>query len=152
MSKEDRPDFILDMARNCVAFRTRLINRVVTAVYDDALRCLGVRAGQINILVGLSLFGPSRPLDISRILRMDPSTVSRNVERMEKKGWLESVAGEDGRSRKIGVTRAGVGILERAYPAWRDAQEKASSILGPDVVAAVRELGDKLFGLDLGTE
>ena len=40
------------MARECIAVRVRLINRVITALYDEALRPFGLRISQANILVG----------------------------------------------------------------------------------------------------
>ena len=57
MKKETQnttPDLI---AQDCIADRMRLLNRVVTKIYDDALRSLGIRTGQLNILV---VTAPSR--------------------------------------------------------------------------------------------
>ena len=39
------------MSRECLVVRLRLLNRVVTNIYDDALRPWGVKASQLNILV-----------------------------------------------------------------------------------------------------
>ena len=35
--------------KNCLAVRLRLLNRVVTNLFDDALRPHGVKASQLNI-------------------------------------------------------------------------------------------------------
>ncbi|MFC1836152.1 MarR family winged helix-turn-helix transcriptional regulator [Thermodesulfobacteriota bacterium] len=71
-----------ELARDCIAVRVRLINRVITAIYDEALRPFGVKASQMNILVAVSAFGPAKPVNVCRVLHLDPSTMSRNVERM----------------------------------------------------------------------
>jgi hypothetical protein len=42
------------MARECIAVRVRLINRVITALYDEALRPFVLRISQANILSAIS--------------------------------------------------------------------------------------------------
>ena len=40
--------------RECVAFRIRKLNRLVTAIYDDALAEAGLKTSQFTILVALA--------------------------------------------------------------------------------------------------
>src|SRR5713101_10188441 len=87
------------IAHNCIAVRLRLLNRVVTNLYDDALRPLGLKVSQLNILVVAAKLGLARPAKVCDILQLDTSTLSRNVERMRTKDWLEVVAGEDARTQ-----------------------------------------------------
>ena len=49
----------------------RLLNRVVTKTYDDALRPLGIKTSQLNILVVTARLGLARPAEISDRLKMD---------------------------------------------------------------------------------
>src|SRR5881409_628547 len=49
------------IARTCIAVRLRLLNRVVTNFYDDALRPLGLKVSQLNILIVTAKPGPARP-------------------------------------------------------------------------------------------
>src|SRR3954451_12375489 len=44
------PGLVDRIAGECIAVRVRLINRVVTAIYDEALRPFGLRVSQANIL------------------------------------------------------------------------------------------------------
>src|SRR5438094_2431370 len=87
------------IARDCIAVRLRLLNRVITNLYDDALRPLGLKVSQLNILVVTAKLGLTRPAQVCELLQLDTSTLSRNVERMraKPKGWLEVVPGEDAR-------------------------------------------------------
>src|SRR4029077_5783627 len=78
------------MARECIAVRVRLINRVITALYDEALRPFALRISQANILSAVAHLGRSRAPQCPRILRIERSTLSRDVELMKQKGWLES--------------------------------------------------------------
>ena len=125
------------IARECLAVRLRMLNRVVTNIYDDALRPLGVKASQLNILVVTAKLGLARPADVCDRLQLDISTLSRNAERMKAKGWLEVVSDDDGRAQPFRLTAKGRRLLERAMPAWEEAQEKVKKLIGADAVAAI---------------
>src|SRR6266446_10432035 len=92
------------IARNCIAVRLRLLNRIVTNLYDDALRPLGLKVSQLNILVVTAKLGLAQPAKVCDLLQLDPSTLSRNVERMRARGWLEGVPGEDARTQPLRLT------------------------------------------------
>src|SRR5215510_13455298 len=122
------------IARDCIAMRLRLLNRVVTKLYDDALRPLRLKTSQVNILVAAWKLRLANPLQVCEILQMDPSTLSRNVERMRSKGWLEVVPSKDGREQPFRLTGKGQQLLEKAVPRWQAAQQKAQELLGSGAV------------------
>ncbi len=121
-----------------------MINRVVTNIYDQALRPLGVKTSQLNILVVAAKMGLARPADVSERLHIDVSTLSRNVERMRNKGWLEVVADEDARAHPFRITTKGRKLLERARPAWQSAQNRVKKLLGTEIVATLSEATERL--------
>ncbi len=118
------------IASECVAVRLRMLNRVITNVYDDAFRPLDLKVSQMNILVAAAKMGTARPMEVCERLHLDVSTLSRNVERMKARGWLEVVPDEDGRSQPFRLTPRGRKLLEKAIPAWREAQQQVKKILG----------------------
>jgi DNA-binding MarR family transcriptional regulator len=122
----------------CIATRLRMANRVITNVYDDALRPLGLRVTQMLMLVVAENRGLIRQSEVGTELQLDDSTLSRNLERMRASGWLEEVAGEDARVHSYRLTEAGRGLLAKAIPAWRSAQEQAKCLLGDAAVKALR--------------
>ena len=132
------------MARECLGMRMRALNRVVTQIYDRALLPLGLKASQLNVLVAAGKFGLARPLEVCRVLRLDASTLSRNVERMKTKGWLESADDEDARSQPFRLTASGKRLLERAMPAWERAQRKAGLLLGEKGMALLNDVTKNL--------
>jgi DNA-binding MarR family transcriptional regulator len=132
------------IARDCIAVRVRALNRAVTAVYDEALRPHGLRVGQLNLLVAIARFGTARPGDLCRLLRMEKSTLSRDVELMRRNGWLEIDGSAGGRARPLRLTAAGQALLEAALPAWQAAQARARTLLGDDGVAALSRVVDAL--------
>src|SRR6516165_5084517 len=132
------------IARTCTALRLRLLNRVVTNLYDDALRPLDLKVSQLNLLVVAAKLGLAQPAKVCELLQLDTSTLSRNVERMRAKGWLEAVPGEDARTQPFRLTAQGRKLLERAIPAWERIQRRATQVLGDDWIALFGEAASKL--------
>jgi DNA-binding MarR family transcriptional regulator len=132
------------VAASCIAVRLRLLNRVVTNLYDGALRPLGLKVSQMNVLVVTAKLGVARPSQVSELLHLDISTLSRNVDRMMAKGWLEAVPEEDARTQPFRLTGRGRELLERAIPAWEKAQEQAAELLGEPGVALLDEAAKRL--------
>src|SRR5258708_26346951 len=132
MDKPSHDQIIDTIARTCVAVRLRLLNRVVTNIYDDALRPLGLKASQLNILIVTAKLGLARPATVCEILQLDTSTLSRNVERMRARGWLEVVPDEDARTQPFRLTPQGRRLIEKAVPAWEEPQRHATALLGDD--------------------
>lgn len=123
-----------DIAGQCIAVRLRMLNRVVTNIYDDTLRPRGLKVSQMNILVAAARMGTARPTEVCEHLQLDVSTLSRNVERMKARGWLEVVPDKDGRSQPFRLTSQGRRLLDKAIPSWEQAQERVRNLLGNDVV------------------
>ncbi len=144
MDSPERIPEIDTIARTCIAVRLRLLNRVVTNLYDDALRPLGLKVSQLNILVVTAKLGLAQPARVCDILQLDASTLSRNVDRMRARGWLEVVPGEDARTQPFRLTPQGKRLLERAVPAWERAQQQAAELLGKDGVALLAKAAGKL--------
>jgi DNA-binding MarR family transcriptional regulator len=147
MDAERMQRMIDKIAGECVAVRLRTLNRVITNIYDNALRPLDLRVSQMNILVAGAKLGTARPLDVCDYLHLDVSTLSRNVERMRARGWLEVVPDKDGRSHPFQLTPQGRKLLEKAVPAWKEAQKEVTRVLGEgfvrDLNRAVERVGDE---------
>ncbi len=114
----------------CLAVRVRMLNRTITTIYDDALRPLGLTAGQLNVLVVITTRDAISPSEIARRLNMEKSTVSRNIERMRKNGWLTVTAADAGHKQQLTLTRSGRTLLVQSVPVWEEAQTKARATLG----------------------
>ncbi|HMF15787.1 MAG TPA: MarR family winged helix-turn-helix transcriptional regulator [Gemmataceae bacterium] len=151
MDKQRSSRIIDAIAGSCIAVRLRLLNRVVTKLYDDALRPLGLKVSQLNILVATAKLGLGRPARVCEILQLDASTLSRNVERMRARGWLEAVPGEDARTQPFRLTAQGRRLLEKSVRAWEEAQSQATELLGKEGLALLNEAARKLGMLESKT-
>jgi len=140
MDKKEAAKLGMMFASDCIAFRVRALNRVVTNLYDAALKPFGITVNQTTILAMLALVGAAGPGRIGQALVMEKSTVSRNVERMRKNGWIAITQEEGGKAQTITVTDAGRKLLSALCPEWEKAQAEATSLLGKEGVAAVKSL------------
>lgn len=123
------------MGGECLAMRARLISRVVSRIYDDVLRPQGLKVSQMSILAVIAGLGEADPSEISRMLELDASTVSRNVRRMTTKGWIKPSPKGDRRAHQLELTPEGEDVLLKAFPRWQEAQAKAAEVLGKENVA-----------------
>jgi DNA-binding MarR family transcriptional regulator len=122
---------------NCVGYRVRMLSRVVTGIYDEAFGPLKLKISQFTILVALDLRGPSTAVGLCRLLMMDKSTASRNLQRLRRRGWISPVENRDGSGQNLSLTRDGTQVLQDAYPLWRKAQREATRRLRADGLNAL---------------
>ena len=145
MEEMQSNDPTLDViAEECLVVRMRLLNRVITKIYNDALRGNGLTASQMNILVLVARRRKVRPAQVCDLLKMDVSTLSRNMERMRARGWI-LIEGDpdDGRAHQFALSRSGRKLLDRAAPAWAQAQEKAKELPGPTGATALARAAER---------
>lgn len=140
---EKQMEMVNAIAGNCLSVRLRLLNRMVGAIYDDALRPHGIKASQGNILVAVAAHGRTTSRQLCRVLHMDASTFSRALARLKKNGWLQVSQSGEGKVLNVEVTREGFEKIELFYPDWQRAQQKAAEVLGASVAEVLVAAGNK---------
>lgn len=138
------PASILEIAENtssaCMATRVRQLSRIVTRVYDDALRPLGITGSQYTLLAQLASRDGITAVEIGGDLDIEKSTLSRNLKRLLALGHLIMDPPAGRRGRGLHLTPKGQAVLKDAYPIWQSAQMKANTALGADSRAKLDEL------------
>ncbi len=143
-SKQADHDLARSMAMDCIAVRVRRLHRVVSRIYDDALRPHGLTTAQLNLLVAITALDSVSPTALCERLDLEKSTVSRNVERMAREGWVLAQTAEDGRERLLSTTRQGRSLLRRVRSDWDAAQKRAKKLLGRDGTRGLFQAADAL--------
>lgn len=137
-----------DMACNCLMGRARLVARVITGIYDEMLLPFGLKASQLNLLVVVAQEGPVRRTDIGRLLHLDRSTLTRNLQVMLNNDWIAEVQDHsDARGLPLKLTRKGATLLAEVVPAWRKAQRRAEALLGDDGTSVLKKVSGSLLGV-----
>ncbi len=130
------------VAQHCIASRLRRLNRVVTNIYNAELTALGITASQFNILTALANMQPTSAAEISRVLHLEKSSLSRNLELMRRNGWIESKA--QARLVQLWISAKGEVIYSKAFPSWERAQNKCHELFGPEITKNLQSASENL--------
>jgi len=127
-------------ASTCLATRVRQLSRIVTRVYDDALRPLGITGSQYTLLAQLASRDGITAVEIGGDLDIEKSTLSRNLKRLLALGHLVMDPPAGRRGRGLHLTPKGQAVLKDAYPIWQGAQVKANTAMGSECRAKLDEM------------
>ena len=118
----------------CAYANLKLVTRVVSGVYDEALRPCGLRASQLALMWAILAL---EPVDLGRlgtVTLTDQTTLSRTIATLRTAGLVSVRAGEDRRVKIVQLTAAGRARFRAAMPLWEVAQKRASDFLSLDEV------------------
>ncbi|MES1929985.1 MarR family transcriptional regulator [Salinisphaera dokdonensis CL-ES53] len=130
--------------RGCTNFKLRQLGRVVARHYDDYLGQAGLKGTQYSLLSQVVTAGPLRAGELARVMRLDNSTLTRTLDTLERQGWIVRRVGEDGRSRVIEATDAGIARRDEAKRCWKQAQQSLNARIGEAEVVRLHQLLDEL--------
>jgi DNA-binding MarR family transcriptional regulator len=129
---------------SCACFNLRKATRAVTQLYDEMLRPAGLRVTQFSLLVAVRVAEPVGVTRLAELTVMDRTTLTRNLELLQKQGLIEVAAGADRRSRIVTITAEGNAAIAEALPYWKKAQLHVVNSLGQerwaDMLTDLREL------------
>ncbi len=127
-------------ANACIATRVRQLSRIVTRVYDDAMRPLGITASQFTLLTQLASRDGITAVEIGGDLDIEKSTLSRNLKRMLALTLITMDPPAGRRGRGLHLTPKGQAVIKEAYPVWLSAQQKAVAFMGQETRATLDSL------------
>jgi DNA-binding MarR family transcriptional regulator len=129
--------------QGCTNLKLRQLMRRVAQHYDAEVGKTGLRGTQYSLLSYVAKLGPVRPVDLAAVMKVDASTLTRNLRPLIAAGYVTLDAGPDARSRLVNVTGAGRDKRQEAQRRWRVAQEALNERLGAARVVALHALLDE---------
>jgi DNA-binding MarR family transcriptional regulator len=133
--------------QGCTNLKLRQLMRRVTQRYDAEVGKTGLKGTQYSLLSYVLKLGPVRPGELAREMKIDASTLTRNLRPLIDAGWVTLGAGADGRSRLVAITPAGRDKRQEAQRRWRVAQESLNQTLGVERAVALHALIDDCMQL-----
>ena len=121
----------------CAYNNLKVMTRVVSSIYDEELRPVGLRASQLALLWAIRAM---EPVDFGRLgstTFTDQTTLSRTVALLKKAGLVSVRVGDDRRVRVISLTPKGVERFAVAMPLWDRAQTRADALLSLEDLRSV---------------
>jgi DNA-binding MarR family transcriptional regulator len=114
----------------CTCANLRRAARAVSRLYNRELRPAGIEITQFTLLMTLERTGEIPQGRLAKILALDSTTLTRLLDLVQKRGWVQVKEGDDRRFRMIRLTRAGQEKYRRTLPHWKRAQDRMQSALG----------------------
>jgi DNA-binding MarR family transcriptional regulator len=133
--------------QGCTNLKLRQLMRRVAQLYDAEVGRAGLKTTQYSLLSYVAKLGPLRPVDLARGMKIQASTLTRNLSPLIEAGWVRLEPGPDARSRLVTVTEAGRQKRQEAQRHWRIAQEAVNERLGARRVVALHALLDECMEL-----
>ena len=134
------------IAEVCLCQNVRRAARAISRMFDEALAPIGIKSSQFNILIAIAARESSSAAEISSLLAMDRTTLSRNLKPLRTAGYLTCAGGAGRRADSVTLTATGENLLARAAPLWRTAQSGLTQRLGSSIASQL------LAGLDAATQ
>ncbi|MCA2988717.1 MarR family winged helix-turn-helix transcriptional regulator [Gemmatimonas sp.] len=123
----------------CNHLALRQTMRLVGQLYDAELAPSGLKTTQFSMLTILAREGPLTVHALAQHMLVDRTTLTRNLQPLEREGWLEMATGKDRRQRVISLTAAGRAKRKEAHPLWGRAQRRFEEAVGGGQAEALRE-------------
>ncbi|WP_417309664.1 MarR family winged helix-turn-helix transcriptional regulator [Devosia sp.] len=120
----------MDDFTRCMVSNTRMAARAITRRYDAYARPFGITATQFSLLGTLVSAGSQSVSELAERHGFERTTLTRNLDRLQKLGLIESRPAAQGNGRVCALTEKGEGLKDDLLPVWRRAQAEIRAELG----------------------
>lgn len=124
----------------CIAGRLRMLSRIITGRYNEAFATEGVTFAQAGLLMRIFAQPGIRQTALSAQLQIEKSAMSRDVQLLQKNGWLT-----DNRRNGLFLTDEGVALAKRCHKIWKILNAQIRDELGPDAVDGLTIFSEQLL-------
>ena len=123
------------------------LHRVAARLTEELVRVYaahGLGEGEFDVLATLRRSGPPyslTPGELAEQTMVTTGAVSKRVDRCELNGWVARGPDDrDGRARRIALTPAGRGLIDRAFTAHMENEHRLVAMLEPGDRALLADL------------
>src|SRR5690349_12170416 len=97
---------------SCISYNLRKASRIVSKVYVREMRAAPVRGPQFTLMMMISKRENPKISELAREVGADRTTMTRNLEQLEKKGFIRISQGKDKRSKAVQIVPKGKAALQ----------------------------------------
>jgi len=134
-----------DVAKNCLFAKTRTVSRYITNLYTQALKEVSMTPVQYSMLTAIQILEEANINDLSSALKMDRTTINRNLKPLIREGLVFMNESSDKRERLISITNEGKELYQKGYKNWKQAQCDFQNILGEEKRDEMSKLLDDII-------
>ena len=116
----------------CTCLNLRRAALAITKLYNRKLAPSRLTIGQYSLLGHIKFLGPISVSDLAGIIRLDRTTLVRNIKILEKEGLIIDVSQSGTRNRQLQLTDEGLKRYTTAELLWKEAQAFMEQQLGQE--------------------
>jgi len=102
----------------------------LTYYYDKMFENMGITVNQYSLMVNINSVGTTNITDLTRIVKLDKSTLTRTLAPLIEVGYIYSERGKNRREVMLSLTKEGKVKLKEVSPVWQKVQEEMVTLLG----------------------
>lgn len=126
---------------SCLFFQINNLSRILSRMADEAFRSVGLSPSHAFLLMKVNDEPGIQPSQLSDILGLTPSTITRLIEKMEYQGYLERIS--EGRATRVEPTDKCRAKDSEIRKAWTSLQKNYTNILGDRYSEVLTEMSIK---------
>lgn len=126
---------------SCLYFQTNSLSRILSGLADEVFRDVGLSPSHAFLLMKVNDEPGIQPSQLSEALRLSPSTITRLIEKMEYRGYLERAS--EGRATHVHPTEKCRGKDADLRAAWKALKERYTEMLGERYTEVLTEMAVK---------
>lgn len=131
----------------CNCMNIRRASQAVTQFYDGVVKPSGLTISQLGLLRHVEMLEQTTISELAKIIRIDRTTLNRNMKPLVEAGMIVVSPGADSRTRQVRVTDAGSAAVAKGWALWGEAQESIRQYLGNAELDKLVQLLSKLEAL-----
>jgi DNA-binding MarR family transcriptional regulator len=131
----------------CNCLNIRRASQAITEVYDEFLAPSNLKIGQFSLLKHIDRLGPVSVSDLALSIRLDRTTLVRNLKPLEDRGFIADIATQGTRNRQLKLTDQGINAYKSAELLWGKAQSFFEEYLGKEDINAFTKVLSKIEAL-----
>ena len=116
----------------CVSYNLRKASRIISKLYTREMRSAPVRGPQFSLMMMIARRQSPTISELARDTGADRTTMTRNLDQLEKKGLIRVTQGKNMRTKAVELAPKGKVALERSISYWQKAQAKVLKTLGEE--------------------
>lgn len=124
----------------CIAGRLRMLSRIITGRYNEAFATEGVTFAQAALLMHIFAQPGIRQTALGKRLQIEKSAMSRDVQLLERNGWLTSPI-----RNGLFLTEGGTLLAKRCHKIWKRLNGEIRDELGSEAVDGLTVFSQKLL-------
>jgi DNA-binding MarR family transcriptional regulator len=121
----------------CYNSRIKMLNRMMSNMYDKALKPYGLTGNQFTLLLFIGKTKSTNQKMIADMLMINFSTVSRDLNKLDIANWVIINKGMDARNTKISLSPKGLTLLATVLPVWKKTNSEVQVLFGDKISAGI---------------